>query len=67
MAEKEEYQKVDCTIKARTDDAWLVEFEDIECWVPRSCCMNGHKNFEAEEEVVLYIAKWKYDELIGES
>ena len=58
----ETYIKVDCKILAITEKAFLIDFEDKEHWIPRSVCMNGHKEFHRGEEVLLYIAEWKAKE-----
>jgi hypothetical protein len=58
MMTRERYTKVDCEIKAVTDNAWLIAVDDEECWIPRSCCMEGHREYERGEQVLLHIATW---------
>ena len=58
---KEQYRKIDCLIEKVTEKAFLINIEGETYWIPRSCCMNGHKEFEEEEDVILYIAEWLCD------
>lgn len=57
---KEKYRKIDCIMEKITEKAFLINVESEPFWIPRSCCMNGHKEF-VEENVTLYIAEWLCD------
>ena len=59
----ERYTKVDCEILRVTEKAFLIGVEGKTHWIPRSVCMNGHKEFAVGEEALLYIAEWKAEEL----
>lgn len=59
MTERESYTDVLCVIRAVTAKAYRIEtgVGDFH-WVPRSVCMNGHKEYAVSDTPTLKIADW---------
>lgn len=47
-----------CTVLRDTEKAILVEYEEEEFWIPRSCVSEGEKYEEGDEDVTLSVSEW---------
>ncbi len=61
MVERNTYGKVAGTIIAQTEKAYLLDTNNIEIWIPRSCCMLGHRDIDVGDSVILDVVDWFVD------
>jgi hypothetical protein len=48
----------DCTVKATTDKAVLVEYEGEEHWIPRSQISDGDELEKGDEAITVSVTEW---------